>query len=366
MSAVQTHLMRSATIHCGDVRDGLALIPDNSVQCVVTSPPFYGLRDYQAAGQIGLEPTPGEYVRTLVEIMQDVRRCLRPDGTVWLNLGDTYSTSRVCGPPPKNLLGIPWRVAFALQDDGWILRQDIIWAKRNPMPSSATDRCVSAHEYVFLLAKEPRYYFDHVAIQEQAVYGAAGNAARRTPAERGTPASRKSNLAGSVPWTGSQRNRRSVWPISAQPCKEAHFAVFPEALVRPCIMAGTSEAGCCAACGSPRRRKTTKDRVPTRPGRDTKIQKADATGAIVPGHRSATVIGNRDPRRHITVTTTVGWEHSCNCAAETVPCVVLDPFLGSGTTAAVAVQLGRQAIGCELNPDYVALAKRRIGPARLW
>lgn len=354
----------------GDVLSRLRTLPDNSVQCCVTSPPYWGLRDYGVEGQIGSEKTPEEFVARMVEVFREVRRVLRPDGTLWLNLGDSYAESwgnsgrrpeldgikshqrpkatkyinrggwdnrrdrppssyKLPGLKPKDLIGIPWRVAFALQADGWWLRQDIIWQKTDPMPSSVTDRCTTAHEYLFLLTKSDRYYFDTIAISESAV-------------DTGT------------------RNKRDVWTISTQAYKGAHFATFPELLVEPCILAGTSERGCCSKCGTPYRRQVVSERVPTRPGRDTKVEGT-----------TSDVSGNRDPERHVTTKHTIGWDQMCECEghmdagftihpADTEPCTVLDPFCGSGTTLTVAEHHGRKGIGIELNPEYAHLAIERI------
>lgn len=294
-----------------DVSEGLRQIDDASVQCVVTSPPYWGLRDYGVAGQLGSESLPSEYVESMRSVFSHVRRVLRDDGVLWLNLGDSYSSGK-CGraddgsgdptsrlgpkrdgnpgnsgmgsvkqrsvPPgfkPKELIGIPWRVAFALQEDGWCLRQDIIWHKPNPMPESCRDRCTKSHEYIFMLTKSPRYYFDFDANQEPAAYA-------NTP--RGGSTNRyEQNNAGMDNKVYNTRNRRSVWTITPKPFKGAHFAVFPEELVHRCIT------------------------VSTKPG-DT----------------------------------------------------VLDPFLGSGTTLKVAKDLGREGVGIELNPEYVKIAEERI------
>ncbi len=242
--------MSKTNILHGDCLETLKTLDDQSVNCCVTSPPYFGLRDYGMGKQIGLENTPSEYVKKLVEVFKEVKRVLKDDGTLWLNLGDSYSgsgkgrnadgshqeggkqgTSRgttqgslnktITDLKPKNLIGIPWLVAFALQSDGWILRQDIIWHKPNPMPESVIDRCTKAHEYIFLLSKSQKYYFDSEAMQE--------------------PVSGKGNLAA----VGARetRNKRSVWTVIAKPFKGAHFATFPEDLIRPCIMAGCPENG---------------------------------------------------------------------------------------------------------------------------
>lgn len=299
----------------GDVRDRLRELPDGSVQTCVTSPPYWGLRDYGVPDQLGLEPTPEAYVQNMVAVFREVRRVLKDDGTCWLNLGDSYANDgkwggssggkhvselhgnsgigrrrRVTGMKPKDLVGIPWRVAFALQADGWYLRQDIIWSKANPMPESVTDRCTKAHEYIFLLTKSARYYYDAEAIKEPQSEGTLerfgnGRAPRVAIGPKGIDALGNSGQSsGAVGILADGRNKRSVWHIPTQPYPEAHFATYPEALIEPCILAGS------------------------RPG-DT----------------------------------------------------VVDPFNGSGTTGAVAIRHQRHYIGIELNPAYVPLAEQRIG-----
>lgn len=335
----------SVRILTGDCRDVLRTLPDESVHCVVTSPPYFGLRDYGVDGQIGLEPTPDTFVAEVVGVFRDVRRVLRADGTLWLNLGDSYAggrhggggsyqternwragnpeknkgtsnrdgLGRVSGLKPKDLIGIPWRVAFALQADGWWLRQDIIWSKPNPMPESVADRCTKAHEYLFLLTKSERYAFDAGAIAEDSTGRLPGNVTHKHAdavvdrvaggdhrertklglksvgvRKRGVPpyhaqyeSSDQSGL--DEVGRGGIRNKRSVWTVATAPFSEAHFATFPPALIKPCILAGCLVGG-----------------------------------------------------------------------------TVLDPFGGAGTTGLVADRLGRDAILIELNPDYVAMAERRI------
>lgn len=281
-----------------DVLDGLRSLPDESVHCVVTSPPYWGLRDYGVAGQIGLELTPQAYVAKMVEVFREVRRVLRSDGTCWVNLGDSYnnrtrvrgsSMSNMPGIKEKDLIGIPWRVAFALQDDGWWLRQDIIWSKPNPMPESVTDRCTKAHEYIFMLTKSARYAYDADAIKETAVSDhPSGNGFKRD-ARLSYQNNFGEGRGNPMQWAdvGGNRNKRSVWTIATQPFAEAHFATFPPELAEICIKAG------CPAGGT-----------------------------------------------------------------------VLDPFSGAGTTCLVADRLQRHGIGIEINPEYVALAERRIGGDR--
>jgi len=323
----------------GDCRDVLKTLPDGSINCCVTSPPYYGLRDYGVDGQIGLEQTPDAYVAELVAVFREVRRVLADDGTLWLNLGDSYSgsgkgpagnlgkihnereikqTSGIVpdGLKPKDLIGIPWRVAFALQADGWYLRQDIIWHKPNPMPESVADRCTKAHEYVFLLSKSERYYFDQKAIAEpvtqstierlsqpnlenqvssdrvpgktngnmKAVGRGGKNAFRGQGHMRdgdNGPANRDGRDMRDI-GVGDTRNKRSVWTVNTKPYKGAHFATFPPSLIRPMILAGCPIGG-----------------------------------------------------------------------------TVLDPFGGSGTTAQVSEEEGRNAISIELNPAYIDLQRKR-------
>jgi len=294
----------SWTIREGCALDVLPTLDAGSVQTCVTSPPYWGLRDYGRPGQIGLEATPEAYVERLVAVFREVRRVLADDGVLWLNLGDSYNGSggsggqvrpggKVAGQPPvsgvnvsglkpKDLVGIPWRVAFALQADGWYLRSDIIWSKPNPMPESVRDRCTKAHEYLFMLTKRARYYYDADAMQEPASQRASGNHARRC-ADGAVGDRPGDHLGRSVPWKGTTRNRRSVWTISTRPYPGAHFAVMPPALVEPCIKAGSR-------------------------------------------------IGD----------------------------TVLDPFSGAGTVGLVARRLQRRYIGVELNTDYAELSRGRI------
>ena len=325
---------------------GLKQLPDNHFQCVVTSPPYWGLRDYGVDGQIGLEKTPEEYLDKLSHVFSEVFRVLRPDGTLWLNIGDTfandkkhggrtggkhdyldennlvraYRRKKQSGLRPKNIVGIPWRLAFRLQSDGWNLRKDIIWHKPNSMPESCKDRPGSAHEFVFLLTKSERYFYDLESVKVQAA-------------------------------EGMTRNLRSVWTLPVANYKEAHFATFPFKLVETCLKAGTSSEGCCSNCGSPYLREIEKERIPTRPGTNSKV-----TGNTMTD-------GNRDPKRHVTFVKTVGWKPSCYCntkISEIVPCRILDPFAGSGTTLAVAIGLGLHVTGIEINPEYCKLSRKRI------
>lgn len=229
----------SIKVLVGDCRQSLLTIPDASIHTCVTSPPYFGLRDYGVPSQIGLEQTPQAFVDELVTVFREVRRVLRDDGTVWLNLGDSYG-------PGKQLLGIPWRVALALRDDGWLLRQDIIWHKPNPMPESVRDRCTKAHEYIFLLAKSERYYFDSEAIAEPSLWfgkdkrSGQGNIRYQGKRTEGDPSK---NGQQSFVTVKEKRNKRSVWTITTKAFKGAHFATFPSDLIEPCVLAGSPVGG---------------------------------------------------------------------------------------------------------------------------
>jgi DNA modification methylase len=279
------------------------------------------------------------YVAKLVEVFREVRRVLRDDGTLWLNLGDSYKE--------KQLLGITWRVAFALQADGWYLRQDIIWHKPNPMPESVTDRCTKAHEYIFLLSKSERYYYDIDAMKEKAVKEDSGAGARNYTGING-----RERLTQSESSRIEGRNRRSVWTIATQPYPGAHFAAFPPDLIRPCIQAGCPKE-CCAKCGAPLERV---------------VEKTTATPRQNPGYTKECTRRNDGERPgsftgHTSIT--LGFSPTCSCDAGTVPGIVLDPFGGSGTTAQVAIQEGRNAVIIELNPKYIKLAQKRISGTQL-
>jgi hypothetical protein len=253
------------------------------------------------------------------------------------------------GLQPKNLVGIPWRVALALQADGWYLRQDIIWNKPNPMPESVTDRCTKAHEYIFLLTKQQRYYFDAHAIQEPATTTTTTRLNQDVEQQAGSdriPGKTNGNMK--AVGDGQAANKRDVWTVSTFSFSGAHFATFPPDLITPCIQAGTSQRGACPICGAPWRRLTKKNRIATRPGKDTKV-----TGDTMTD-------GNRDPERHVTTTETVGWEPSCQHGDDPTPAVVLDPFGGAGTTGMVSQRLGRDFVLIELNPAYATMARDRI------
>lgn len=499
--------MPKARIITADVLDGLRTLEAESVQCVITSPPYWGLRDYgtgtweggdpkcdhstgrgsnikqtkhpnsdgypasaphrggggkvclrcgaqRVDQQIGLEETPDAYVEKMVEVFREVRRILRPDGTLWLNLGDSYvgtggeykngsqgetsvvghtspescpddgrverrKAAQKSGLKPKDLVGIPWRVALALQADGWWLRRDIIWSKDNPMPESVTDRPTSSHEYVFLLTKSERYFYDSEAVKEPSVtwdprpphgrgqesIGGRAASGARIPSgwdtgpgghkgKRGrykVDPSKKQDALGKQTYTGfnkrcrekyeegegfEKRNLRSVWNIATEPFPDAHFATFPKLLIEPMVKAGTSEQGCCPECGAPWQRvmeKTTKKDARAKGSRFDKGK----TGARDGGDR--TQPGERFLNK------SVGWIPSCGCFGkihrDTVPeqdyriqriawqsgkhpplrpCTVLDPFSGAGTTGLVALKLGRDFIGIELNQEYARMARARI------
>jgi DNA modification methylase len=302
-------------------------LPDGSMNMCVTSPPYWGLRDYGHEGQLGLESTPEQYVANMVEVFREVKRVLRDDGTLWLNIGDSYAAQRggthqpaetlaggkhgrtdeggtvnrdrhagynpsrnasAIGLKHKDLVGIPWMLAFALRADGWYLRQDIIWHKPNPMPESVTDRCTKAHEYLFLLSKSERYFYDNEAIQEQSTGRDPGNKRHKYTEAYADSETEEHRTKAGLKGVGARetRNRRSVWTVSTRPYRGAHFATFPPALIEPCILAGCPKGG-----------------------------------------------------------------------------TVLDPFGGSGTTAEVALKNGRSVVLNELNPEYIKLAEARIAEA---
>jgi DNA modification methylase len=302
----------------GDVRERLKELPDQSVNCCVTSPPYWGLRDYGNDGQIGLEQTPDAFIAELVSVFNEIKRVLRDDGTLWVNMGDSYSSHKDCksvsqtlarggsselasviekgksvsrnskmlksvGLKNKDLVGIPWMLAFALRADGWYLRQDIIWHKPNPMPESVRDRCTKAHEYIFLMSKSPKYYFDSEAMKEPSTN--LGKTKIRFGGNKygDSDDPKHATKSGNEYTDTGFRNKRSVWSVTTRPFKGAHFATFPPALIEPCILAGSPRWG-----------------------------------------------------------------------------VVLDPFFGAGTTGLVAQRHDRKWIGCELNPEYAAIAQARI------
>jgi DNA modification methylase len=323
--------------------------------------------------QIGLEETPDAYVAKLVEVFREVRRVLRDDGTLWLNIGDSFTSgdrgwrapdkknparAMTYRPPtpqglkPKDLIGAPWRVAFALRDDGWYLRSDIIWQKPNPMPESVKDRSTRAHEYIFLLAKSQRYFYNAVAIMEDAVSDHPSGNAYRRPASL---SKRDANgpRGSDTPWTdlGGKRNRRDVWTITSEPCPEAHFAIFPRKLVELCVLAGTAES-CCAACGMPYQQETARRKVPDRPNR--------VQNRVGDSLEEAHGADGRTGLRYNIEVVEGPWAPACTCGVAVASCSVLDPFAGSGTVALVARQHGRAWMCFDLNPEYEKIAERRM------
>ncbi len=363
-------------------------------------------------GCLGLEPTPELYVEHIVEIFREVRRVLRDDGTCWVNLGDSYGTGTTAKRPAigtrgfgqntmaaqnavpraggmaKQLIGIPWRVAFALQADGWWLRSDIIWHKPNVMPESVTDRPTKAHEYLFLLTKSKRYYYDADAIREPTIPDprdklwdtartGKGFSDHKHDAERGRMQS-KTQVEGWVRMSNpAGRNKRTVWTIPTHAYSGAHFATYPPALVEPCILAGTSAKGACPVCGSPWERVVKKgELVPDAP-------RYKPRGNVSPDEYvnvGMTLKGNDQPApNHHYERTTIGWRLTCDCFADIdpdqlewnirmglleyapVPCLVLDPFCGSTTTGMVAIKHGREFVGLDLSGEYLRnLATERL------
>lgn len=406
-------------VFTGDCRQVLSQLKAESVHAVVTSIPYWGMRSYGGlAGEIGCEPTLSEYLANIAEVFAHVHRVLRADGTLWLNVGDKYSQDSKWGGgrsnsnknghsteagyrtlklksgfPNKSLLGVPWRVAFALQDAGWLLRQDIIWEKTNAMPSSVKDRPTGVHEYMFLFSKKSRYFYDAEAIKERAIRPGAVQTFGGAKGRAYTPPETDPNFrSGSEQWgrqvrCAETRNRRSVWPIATQPFKGEHYATYPEALVEPCILAATSAAGCCPKCATPYQRVVAHKanytkREASRASANLKPTKVDSTGWEPPtvqtlGWRSgcqchqlavleqqqfhSTSDGIRPPPDDGEDATQTPTPFSLSDSIiQTVPCVVLDPFGGSGTTARVALRLGRSCKLIELNPDYLRHIHSRI------
>lgn len=388
----------------GDCREKMRELPPKSVHTVVTSPPYWALRDYGVDGQIGLERSITQFIETMVTVFQEVYRVLRDDGTCWVNLGDTYQD--------KQLLGIPWRVALALSGQSvagcyqlnrcpkchdpnfdvtapnggfssdwhnvchrcghdalgntwdktpWLLRSDIIWHKPNPVPEPNRGRPTLAHEYLFLLTKKSKYFYDNDAIREPAgdepdwdAYEKSLGSNVGADSHRWSKGYKKMSHNQIHP---NGRQKRSVWTIPTKGFPGAHFATFPPALVKPCILAGTSEKGCCANCGAPKKRVS-----------ENTPEYQEKLGKSWHDHQADKVVGQRgipSAFRGAAARMTVGWEATCGCNAEFVPCTVLDPFGGSGTTGEVALQLGRSATLIELNPEYVKLIEQRTAQLRL-
>ena len=368
-------------VRIGEIYGGDSLLvmrdwPSDCVHCCITSPPYYGLRDYQVAGQIGAEASPEAYIAKMVEVFREVRRVLHPSGVLWLNLGDSYNAAgrkglTTCARKPKDMMEIPSRVVLALQEDGWYLRSRVPWLKRNAMPSSVKDRPPTSTEYVFLLSKSEHYYYDSEAVKiegapyrikvpdgwdtEAGSHGAYHREGRENGATKDEVRSGRS-WRDSDPffasWQGlyDEGDGPLALVVNTAGYKGAHFATFPEKLVEPLILAGTSEEGVCAACGEPWVRLVESTRVATRPVKTTKTEGLGSE-----------VFGNRDPARHVTSTKTVGWEPNCVCGAAKTKAVVLDPFMGSGTVAVVARRFERDWVGVELSEDYRRLAVARLG-----
>jgi DNA modification methylase len=433
-----------ATLYLGDVLEVLATMPDESVHCVVTSPPYWGLRDYgtgtweggsaecdhiqpvsfskstlgastggrstethersigaqaspyrEVCGkcgarridqQIGLEETPEQYVAKIVAVFREVRRVLRSDGTAWVNLGSSYAGGGRGGNPeesefrkqatnvgslidptpvpagfkPKDMIPIPWMVAMALQADGWYLRSDIIWAKPNPMPESVTDRPTKAHEYLFLLSKSAKYFYDADAVRE--ITGREATADEYDDARKETwPSGGIERHAGSYKNAHapalthpSGRNRRTVWNIATEAFPGAHFATFPRKLVQPCILAGCPEHAC-PECGAPWEREVEISYTDAHRGMVGNQKKAVTDGMVMHA-------GRENDKRMDKHSTTIGEHPTCACGLAPIGGTVLDPFGGSGTTGEVALEYGRRAILIELKPEYVELAKKRLRP----
>ena len=321
-------------IKVGEARAELRKMEAESVQTVVTSPPYWALRNYSTKDQIGLEGTLQEHLEALVEVFSEVRRVLRRDGTLWVNYADAYAgtapgPNRLNGFKPKDLMQLPARVAMALRADGWWLRSEIIWFKKNPMPEPDRGRPANAHEKMFLLSKQENCYYDAEAVRVPAICHQKG-----ARIEDGA-------------------YLRNVWVIAVEPYQGAHFATFPRKLVEPCVKAGTSEYGACAACGAPYLR----ERAPNSGGATGQSFHNAEDYRLERGHSTKNTHNKAIYRRG----KTIGWNPTCECGTSEVrPCLVLDPFGGSGTTALVARNLGRDAVLIEINAEYAEMARERL------
>ena len=377
-------MFNKTRILIGDALAQLKTLPDQSVQCVVTSPPYWAVRNYHGdPGMIGLEPTWEDHVQNLLAVFRECRRVLRDDGTLWLNYGDAYAYSQSGGSSPdgerkgrkdtayahgivqradgislkpKNLMMMPARFAIAMQDDGWYLRSEIIWHKPNPTPEAAKDRPCNAHEKLFLFTKNPKYFYDQVAVRTKVqkstvdAYGVNPDACYKPPTRiKGDRRSGGDNRYENKRKHGevlATANLRNVWKIPIYSYSGAHFATYPPKLVEKCIKAGTSEHGACGACGAPYRR------IVERSG-----------GSIGKGwhnHDDDYGVGQKCVPLGDYKIESKGWQPGCDCGAGVVPCQVLDPFGGSGTTALVANKLQRDAVIIEISPEYADLADKRI------
>ncbi len=344
-------LPRNSTL-VGDAFERLRGLPSASIDCVVTSPPYYQLRDYGVDGQLGLEATVAEWVESLRAVFNEVARVLKPAGALWLNLGDAYSRHVRYGAPPKSLLLAPERLVLALTRDGWRLRNKVVWSKPNAMPHSVRDRLNTTHDFVYLMVRSPRYFFDLHAIREphRSRHGHRGRVPVCPPEAVGPLADPNLGLARTrpdgLPGHPLGKNPGDVWTIPTRGYKGAHFATFPPELVRRPLLS-TCPARICVICGSPWQTVAAERRI----------------GRVVRIRRDPFV--RRYPTRYEVVRDGMRLAPGCDCDGGTRPGVVLDPFFGTGTVAVVAEQLGRDWLGIELNPDYARLAEQRIAAARL-
>src|SRR5665213_2228257 len=405
-------LVNGRRIICGDALTVLRELPDGIVHTCVTSPPYFNLRDYKIEGQMGLEESPEEYVQKMVEVFREVKRVLHDSATLWINIGDSYASNpesggkqsllmtgsehkrtpkkgyvRPVGLKPKDLVGVPWRLAFALQAEGFYLRSDIIWQKLNPMPSSVLDRPTCSKEYIFLLAKSQKYFYDIDSIKEPATHettkmpdgwdtgdGVHGSI-HRNGREKGAKVNKqrghgRQHAGFTDRWDAmtkaeqcsGMRNKRDVWTVATKPFKDSHFATVPAKFISSCCLSGSKPVGVCRECGAPPRQVYEKVEP-------LELVKASSKMSELPDEHGQKRIQQRvkaarnagaehDPP--FAGKAAIGWESSCKCNVGTVPALVLDPFSGSGTTGLVANGRGRNYIGVELNPDYISMSERRL------
>jgi DNA modification methylase len=415
-------------VKIGDAREVLKNLPEKSIHCCVTSPPYYNLRSYcdedspEKEKEIGTEQTPQEYVDNMVDVCREIKRVLRDDGILWINIGDSFynyrpgkgqaltkqtfaSTdqdlpqmcprrgNRLEGLKEKDLIGIPWAVSFALRDDGWFLRRDIIWNKLNNMPESVNDRATTSHEYIFMFTKKSKYFYDSEAVKEPAEYDGRKDTVMKGSekySEPAVPGKKEHSMAvnGAERWQRNEdgeylRNLRSVWSVPTESYTDAHFASFSTKLIDPCLRAGTSERGCCPTCGAPWERIVEKRRM-TR----CELPQDDIRYRPNTYHGAYEDINGRGDAGY-TISKTIGWQPTCNCYSvelvekpnkddsdevkavrekqlntfkelSSIPCTALDPFAGTGTVGRWCVENGRSVVLIELNPKYKPLIERRL------
>jgi DNA modification methylase len=336
----------------GNCKDVLKTFPSNTFQCCVTSPPYWQLRDYFVDGQLGHEETPEQYVDNLVSIAKEIKRVLRKDSVFWLNIGDGYNKKPFKHPEikQKDLIGIPWAVAFALRKDGWYLRQDVVWKKENPIPDGAKDRPTRSHEYIFQLTKSKKYFYDYYAVLEESSSERSkttiGFGSRK---QKGTYRQDQERIYVDY----GTRNKRDVWSVPVASSGKGHFAVYSPKLIDPCVKSSVSKKGCCPKCRSPWKRILEKQKVLREKNKELKeMEEKD----VFEG--TNTLLSQKE---YIWEINEKGWEPTCKCnIKDTTPCLVLDPFNGSGTSALVSFMNEADYVGIDINDEYLEVTRERF------